>query len=409
MVRSLKTFLFTSKPHQRAVRTVLLLLFASHFFQRGYTQSSISVNAGWGSNQMADMKSFLNQVASSFPVQAKVSPSFPSYWFYDVSAKWRSGNMGLVGFSFSSGSTGGRAYYSDYSGSIGSDQLLSYKSYLIILGLQKDLLHGRLNLAGEVRTGLTTTDLDLKLYQNVGTYSETGAQFSGTNFVAQPTLTLGTKFGRVGVQVFAGYNLTVIPGKLYNSSGGYLQTSGSSVSADWSGIRAGAGLSLYMGNHKDSNDNTESKPPSTTSFGLGLGLDFGGIGINVLSYPGKHIGFFGGVGYALAGLGYNAGLKVRTKPISSDASFYFLGMYGYNAAIAVTNNTSASRIFYGPSLGVGYDLRNRTSGYWSFSLLAPIRNGVDDYLNQLSAAGFKPNSPLPPIAISIGYHFVRKN
>jgi hypothetical protein len=357
---------------------------------------------------MDDMKTFLNDVAASFPVTAKVSPAFPSYWFYDVSAKWRSGKNSLTGFSFSSGSTGGRAYYSDYSGSIGFDQLLSYQSYLLIIGFRKDFLHGRLTLEGDLRPGITTTELNVKAYQNVGIYAETTAQYKGVNFVAQPTMALSTRFGFIGAQVFAGYNLTLSSGNLYQTSGAYLQSSGTPLKADWTGLRAGAGLSLYF--DKPGTANNESILPATTSLGVGLGLDFGGFGFNILSYPGKHTGIFAGLGYAIAGPGYNAGFKIRTKPISSpEPSFYLLGMYGYNAAIAVSNNSSLNRMFYGPTFGIGFDLAKRTSGYWSFGLFLPIRDGVDDYLNQLSAAGFKPNTGLPPIAISIGYHFVKKN
>ena len=41
-----------------------------------------------------------------------------------------------------------------------------------------------------------------------------------------------------------------------------------------------------------------------TSFGIGTGLDYGGFGGNVMIYPQRNIGIFGGFGYALAGFGY---------------------------------------------------------------------------------------------------------
>ncbi len=48
-----------------------------------------------------------------------------------------------------------------------------------------------------------------------------------------------------------------------------------------------------------------------TSIGIGLGMDYGGIGGSLLFYPQTNIGLFGGVGYAFAGLGYNVGVKIR--------------------------------------------------------------------------------------------------
>jgi len=44
-----------------------------------------------------------------------------------------------------------------------------------------------------------------------------------------------------------------------------------------------------------------------TSFGIGAGFDYGGFGGNLLIYPHRNIGIFGGFGYALAGFGYNEG------------------------------------------------------------------------------------------------------
>jgi hypothetical protein len=144
-----------------------------------------------------------------------------------------------------------------------------------------------------------------------------------------------------------------------------------------------------------------------TSFGIGLGMDYGGIGINALFYPQKNIGFFGGIGYAIAGVGFNAGLKWRLVTAEHTSSWfpYLLGMYGYNAAIAVTNASEYNKIFYGPTFGFGLDYHNpRNSGYWTFSLLIPIRGSeVDDYI---SSHNITLKSSLSPIGLSVGYRFI---
>ncbi|MBI2269987.1 MAG: hypothetical protein HYU69_06455 [Bacteroidetes bacterium] len=149
------------------------------------------------------------------------------------------------------------------------------------------------------------------------------------------------------------------------------------------------------------------------AIGLGVGLDLGGIGANVLVYPGrKNLGFFAGTGYAIAGVGFNAGIKFRIK-FNKDFAVavpYVLAMYGYNAAITVKNAESYNRVFYGPSFGLGIDIRSKPSGkrYVSLSFIVPVRNSdVYDYINYL-----KSNSPvvfknqLMPVVLSIGYRII---
>ena len=122
----------------------------------------------------------------------------------------------------------------------------------------------------------------------------------------------------------------------------------------------------------------ESRQTDKLSVGLGAGLDFGGFGGNIIYYPIRNVGLFGGVGYALAGAGYNVGLKYRYIPEKPTSKIdpYAMVMYGYNAAIAVLNASQYNKLFFGPTLGVGIDFHRKSlnRGYWSFALLVPIRN-----------------------------------
>jgi hypothetical protein len=146
--------------------------------------------------------------------------------------------------------------------------------------------------------------------------------------------------------------------------------------------------------------------------GFGLGLDYGGIGANFLYYATKNIGIFGGVGYNFDVVGVNAGIKLRLikkKPIST-LDPYALVMYGYNAAIIISDDNSLSKTFYGPTVGIGIDFRPKpiSAGYFSIAMLLPIRSSeVDDYISKLKRyhhVTFK--NELLPIAISIGYRFI---
>jgi hypothetical protein len=154
--------------------------------------------------------------------------------------------------------------------------------------------------------------------------------------------------------------------------------------------------------------------PDKISFGLGGGLDFGGFGGNLLVYPNKNLGLFLGGGYALAGLGVNVGAKVRfisAKP-NAKVNTYLLMMYGYNAAVAVSGNTDLSRLFYGPSAGIGFEMRPRPyrPGYLTIALLVPFRSSeVDDYMDHLeNSHGVQFQNELFPIAFSLGYRFILK-
>ena len=153
-------------------------------------------------------------------------------------------------------------------------------------------------------------------------------------------------------------------------------------------------------------------PGDQASIGIGMGLDHGGFGGNVNYYPIRNVGLFGGIGYALAGVGYNAGVKFRYVPEKYEAKVHPYGivMYGYNAAVVVLNRTDLNRLFYGPTIGAGIDFhRNHLKkGYWSFAILVPIRKPeASEYIDMLeSIYGAEFQSSLFPIAISIGYKFI---
>lgn len=151
------------------------------------------------------------------------------------------------------------------------------------------------------------------------------------------------------------------------------------------------------------------RQPDLCSFGLGAGFDYGGFGANVIVYPQRNIGLFFGGGYAIAGFGYNGGIKLRLIPSKmSVVDPFLIGMYGYNAAIYVSGNTNLNRIFYGPSFGAGIDIhRKRTSkGYFTVAILVPVRNHeVSDYKGELQYYYGVSTSDLLPVSVSVGYKF----
>ena len=157
---------------------------------------------------------------------------------------------------------------------------------------------------------------------------------------------------------------------------------------------------------------TGERKPDIINFGPGFGFDYGGIGANIMAYPQKNIGIFFGGGYAFAGFGYNAGVKLRLSPEKSGVVNPFLmAMYGYNAAVAVSDYSQYNKLFYGPTIGFGIDIRSKkpsSKGFLSISLMVPIRNAdAQNYIDLLkSQYGYVFVNDLIPIGFSIGYKFI---
>ena len=370
-------------------------------------QFSLSMNTGYASYKMEDLKSFQDQMSASFPLQGEITASFPSYWVYDLSARWMYPTK-VVGASFTYGSTGGRVYYSDYSGKIGSDQLLSFYDYSGSIGMQKSFMKGHLSLLGELKPGLTFSHLELTRYESYsGVAYSSKANYKGLNVVVQPAVTAIARFGQFGINVFFSYNATLFKGNLNEagSNDSYLSLNQNPVHVDWSGWRMGGGLSLFFKEAEDSPEPAYDK----VSIGAGVGLDYGGFGVNLFVYPQKNIGFFVGAGYALAGVGSNVGIKIRHIKEAKKIRPYLTAMHGYNTAVAVKDATSYNRLFYGNSIGFGFDTRPRkeSNGHFSLGFLVPIRGAdVDEYLNYLKNQGVTFKKELSPIAVSIGYRFL---
>jgi len=156
----------------------------------------------------------------------------------------------------------------------------------------------------------------------------------------------------------------------------------------------------------------KDEPADVFTAGLGFGQDLGGIGANLTYYATNRLGFQGGLGYALAGVGFNAGVKYR---FLKDASLskrtpFFTAIYGYNAAIKISNLHEKDTLFYGPSVGFGFDSKalGKSHTYWTFAIYYPFRsNEVTNYMDYLKKNyGVVFKSDLFPITLSISYKMI---
>jgi hypothetical protein len=161
-----------------------------------------------------------------------------------------------------------------------------------------------------------------------------------------------------------------------------------------------------LAQQKGDNVAADDENESTFNLGLGLGLDYGGIGLKLAVSPEKHIGIFGGLGYNIHKAGYNFGAIIRLAPDKHVVPI-LTAMYGYNAVIVVKGAEQLNKTYYGPSFGGGVEI-NSYSGksFWNIELLVPVRS--QEFKDDFDAIDSNPSitikAPLP-ITFSVGYHF----
>ena len=142
------------------------------------------------------------------------------------------------------------------------------------------------------------------------------------------------------------------------------------------------------------------------NIGLGIGLDYGGIGSRLTFLPSERLAIFAAIGYNIVGLGFNGGAYYRISPQKRVRPFVG-AMYGYNGSIKATGNISFKKSYYGPSFAIGTELWSWIrAGYFNLELILPIRSAAyhsdyDNFINQ----GVEFKVPSIPIAFSLGYHF----
>ncbi|MBS1667114.1 MAG: hypothetical protein JST58_07050 [Bacteroidetes bacterium] len=151
------------------------------------------------------------------------------------------------------------------------------------------------------------------------------------------------------------------------------------------------------------------------SAGIGVGYEFGGIGGNLIYYPQRNIGIFGGAGYTFVGFGYNAGVKIRYAETDQAPRIdpFIVAMYGYNNTLRYDRKPAFNRTFYNVTIGGGIDFRPRMLklGYLSVAIYVPFRNPDAKNYNNNYVQWFYPtnlSNKQFPVSASIGYRLVIK-
>jgi hypothetical protein len=153
------------------------------------------------------------------------------------------------------------------------------------------------------------------------------------------------------------------------------------------------------------------KYPSTGSIGLGMGVPYGGIGINGEIAIYKYFSLSGGIGSTgIAGSGYSAGGKVYFTSAESKWRPRISADYGINSAISVTGITEISEKFEGITLGIGFLHtlgENRRSGFdFDVLYLATCGNFYSRW-DEIKKSFSNISEPyLGRVKISIGYRIM---
>lgn len=144
--------------------------------------------------------------------------------------------------------------------------------------------------------------------------------------------------------------------------------------------------------------------------GIGGGFDYGGLGGKLEFLPDRHVGVFGGLGYNLLSLGWNAGASYKILPDKTVCP-QVIAMYGYNGVFKGTDDYTSqyNMTSYGMTVGAGVDvLTGGASGNkLSVSILVPFRTQkfMDNYDTVKDDSNVDLKNKLLPIGISFGFNF----
>lgn len=370
-------------------------------------QFNLEFHAGRGSYSNSELKKYQASLVDRFLVGGKVLESFPAFWYYGVDAKWNLPNS-QVGFSVSQGSTGGQVYYADYSGTFREQQLLKYKTFRMLTAARFAFNEGSTSIQIDPRFGLAfaTLQINRSISATDGTQPfefKENSSFKAVNPFFEPTFSLSHSFGPIGINIFVGYQLDLASNIYRESTGRPFIFNGTGLPMNLSGLRTGGSIGFYLGRAKE----IDFTP---VYIGIGTGLDFGGIGLNVMSMVTEHLGLFGAVGYNLANIGLNGGVRLYASDQSAKWRPYFSAMYGYNAVYIIRDASTFNRTFYGTTIGMGVDLKNSRTNFWTFALKVPFRSeDALEYKNYLEDSNIEINRDFLPFTISLGYRIAIVN
>ena len=178
-----------------------------------------TLSAGGASVQMNDLKDLQEHILSTYPVDGKITSSFPPYTTATLTVVNQLYDHIQIGGGYGFSTTGGKSSYADYSGDISTEmnatshRLRAYISYMVLGGDRIDLA-----LNGTLEANFTS--LTIQSYYSIYNYGD-GVSNSYRSF--SPSGSIGGdimyKFEKVSVGIEAGY-LVDLKGDLNDADDG---------------------------------------------------------------------------------------------------------------------------------------------------------------------------------------------
>lgn len=204
---------------------------------------SVGVGVGYSTFSMEQMKAFQRDLARQYPVDVRILEEYPGYLNYHGGFLIHSDRL-YYGWVVGHTSTGGRAYYSDYTGHVASDQIVSM-TYTGVTIAKAVTSHHLLDVFLGGR-GLVYFN-KVKFVQAEKVYDEnsmTIERFNSRNIALQGFVELQKAINKFEIKLQAGFELQLPAQLLYQNRKDYylVNSSNEKVRLDASGLRTSVGL-----------------------------------------------------------------------------------------------------------------------------------------------------------------------
>lgn len=222
-------------------RLLCLIALAMILGSSSYAQDQsfgLSFSLGIASGQMDDMKYLQEHILDSYPVEGKITSSFPPYTSFSLTGFKQLYDHIRIGVAYGYSNTGGKSSYADYSGNISTEfsatsyRLGAFISYLVLGGDRLGL-----SLNGGVDANFTTMTIQSS-YSIYSYYNGNNNKYRSIS----PALTVGTelmyRLRKLSLGIEGGY-LVDLSGELKNSDSGNPLLDPNdleqTLSSDWTG------------------------------------------------------------------------------------------------------------------------------------------------------------------------------
>lgn len=239
--------LFHLKFHNKMMNSIRLLIIPTLFllfFNNSYSQEhSIRFKIGYGTYNLEDVKSLHNSIrneVSSNGVSAKIVKEFPAYLNFQLQFLIQNKLFGY-GFFIDKASTGGRITYSDYSGEISVNSIVS--RYGLGVTIQKFINHhGIFDLYVTAQLSYLYSTLDIEEYIKIyEEQNETTTTFVSHGIGFEPGAGLEIDFQPFLTRIDLGFQINY-SGDFSAEGGGVLN----GIPPQWWGFRAGLTLGYNL-------------------------------------------------------------------------------------------------------------------------------------------------------------------